>query len=183
MRAELARELEALEQRRAALLERFGTFSEAKLRVAPEPNAWSLLYVAEHLMLAERATLSSMTRGGHTRPLAKRWRDPVLKWLIARALDSPLRLPVAGRVITPQGRDGLPEIAMQWAAVRASWRAYLSAIPDDAHDTLVFRHPLGVAMTAHETLIFLRRHLDHHLHQVRRIERSAGFRGSEGERE
>ena len=175
MRAELDRELQVLEQRRAMIMAQLGTYSEAQLRARPKPGAWSLLDVAEHLMLAERATLSWVTSRSPARPLARRWRDPTLKWLIARALDSSLRLPVAGRIIAPQGGQTLPEIARKWMEVREAWRAYLTMVPNDGHDALVFRHPLGVAMTAHETLVFLRRHLDHHLHQLRRIERSTSF--------
>ena len=166
-------ELDQLEQRRRALAQRLGARPETQLRTRPAPGAWSLLDVAEHLMLAERATLSWITERRPGRRLTKRWYDPLLKWLIARTLDSALRLPVAGEVITPRGRDSLAEVMRNWSEVRDAWRAYLAAVPEDAHDALVFRHPIGVGMTAGETLVFLRRHFDHHLHQVRRIERGA----------
>ena len=171
-RADLIEELEGLEQRRRALAQRLGARSESQLQTRPAPGAWSLLDVAEHLMLAERATLSWITERRAGRSLARRWYDPLLKRLIARTLDSSLRLPVAGAVITPRGQDSLPEVMRKWSEVRDAWRAYLAAMPGDGHDVLVFRHPIGVGMTAGETLVFLRRHFDHHLHQVRRIERA-----------
>ena len=175
MRPELAVEFDGLERRRAALLERLARYPDARLRHRPRPNAWSLLEVAEHLMLAERATLESIVRPATKRPLVPKWYDRIMHLLIARTLESAVRIPVTGRILTPEGRLPLAELAERWGDVHASWRSYLSeeTLEPAAH---VFRHPLGAVMTRAETLAFLKRHFDHHHHQVERIERATNLR-------
>ena len=159
-----------LERRREGLLERLAQYPEPRLRHRPQPNTWSLLDVAEHLMRAERATLESIMRSATRTPLVPKWYDRIMNILIARTLDSAVRIPVTGRILTPEGLS-LPELAERWGDVHASWRSYLSTDGADP-SAIVFRHPLGAVMTRAGTLAFLRRHFDHHLHQVERVERS-----------
>ena len=177
MRASLAAELDSLEQRRNALTRHLAEYPDAQLRLRPKPDSWSLLEVMEHLMLSEEASLDWVTRTRRGRVLQRRWYHGALALLIARALDSAMRVPWTGRRITPTGTSDLATLQRQWAEVAAGWQAYARSITGAAENALVFRHPIGVPMNAQETLVFLRRHFDHHMHQVRRIERSMGLPG------
>ncbi|MEJ7812568.1 MAG: DinB family protein [Gemmatimonadaceae bacterium] len=161
-----------LEDRRADLARHLARYTPRQLGAAPAPGAWSLLGVVEHLVLVDRAVLRAIKRQADRPPLAHRWHHRVLAGVIARALESRVRLPVAGRSLQPRGGASLEGLLAEWDAVRADWRAYLDGITDRPAGELVFRHPLGVPMTAGETLHFLRQHFDHHLHQIARIERS-----------
>lgn len=163
--------LQALERRRIALIERLSSRTETWLAERPRPNAWSLREVAEHLVLAEQATLASIRRNEHRPALRSRWRHAPMRWLIGRALGSSLRIPVTGRVLTPSGQDPLTSIAARWTAVHAAWRDHVDRSSSDQLARPVFRHPLGVPMTLSQTLAFLRQHHDHHLEQITRIER------------
>ena len=172
MTPQLAAALDGLERRRVSLLERLQRHPDALIRRRPAPGSWSLVEVAEHIVLAENATLGAIVRPAPGTRHARTWYDRILNALIARTLESSVRIPVTGRILTPSGTQSLPEIATRWAEVRASWRAYLSAANEREADLPVFRHPLGAVMTRLETLVFLQRHFDHHLFQIRRIERA-----------
>lgn len=176
MREEHARELHALTLARADLLRRLAKHSDDRLRVRPKPGAWSVLEVAEHLMLSEQATLDWIMRARADRPLRRRWYHAAPHRLIAATLGSSVRIPWTGRRITPVGVAGVRELERAWDRVAHAWDTYATSIAHAPRDAFVFRHPIGVPMTVAETLIFLGQHFDHHLRQVARIERSAAFR-------
>ena len=178
MRADLQSAFAELEARRLALLERLAAYSDHQLGARPAPGAWSIAEVVEHLVLAERATLEAVGRQSARPPLRRRWYHQLLGHLVARVLESSIRVPVTGRILEPGPGTTLAASARAWDDVRSAWRSYLATVTAESSRALVFRHPLGVPMTAAETLIFLRRHFDHHMHQVARIERSAAFRAA-----
>lgn len=160
-----------LVRRRVAFIERLSAHSETRLARRPHPNAWSLREVAEHVMLAERATLESIVRSRTGPPLRVRWHHPWMRRLIARTLAGRVRIPVTGRILTPGGRHSLPEIARRWSGVHDAWHSYLDRLPEERLTVPIFRHPLRVPMSAAQTLAFLRQHHDHHLAQIARLER------------
>lgn len=171
-RDDLRRTLDDIARRRLALVARLSMHAERWLATRPHAGAWSLREVAEHLMLAEEATLASIARTHAGVPLRERWHHPLMRRIIARALQSRLRIPVTGRTITPRGTASLVEIDRRWSAVHAAWRDYPDRLPARQFGAPIFRHPLRVPMTAIQTLAFLRQHHDHHLAQIARIERS-----------
>ena len=173
-RDELNRLLRVLEERRTDLVDHLSRHPPALLAFRPAPNAWSLRDVAEHLALSDHWTLVSIERHAMRPPLRRTWYHGPLRWLIGWGLESRIRIPVTGRIITPAGSE-LDDTARRWASVHENWRAWLDRTTIERLNASVFRHPLGVPMTAAETLTFLRRHHDHHRHQVRRIERASAF--------
>lgn len=170
-RDELNSLLIVLQDRRIALVDHLARHPLPLLTFRPSPGAWSLRDVAEHLVLSEHWTLVSIERHETRPPLRRHWYHAPLRWLIGRGLESRIRIPITGKIITPGG-SALDDTARRWASVHEAWRAWLDRTSIDRLNESVFRHPLGVPMTAAETLVFLRRHHDHHRHQVRRIERA-----------
>lgn len=171
-RDELRRMLDELARQRLSLIGRLSVYAEEWLTTRPHPGAWSLREVAEHLMLAEEATLASIRRMRACLPLRERWHHPLMRRLVSRALRSALRIPVTGRTLTPRGTAPLVEIARQWSAVHDAWRDYLEGLPAREFGAPIFRHPLRIPMTASQTLAFLQQHHEHHLAQIARIELS-----------
>ena len=171
MMAEVEPLFTALEERRFALLRRLALYSDQQLCARPSPRSWSLLGVAEHVMLAERVTLRVIGRQEAAGRLTRRWYHRPLAGLVAHVLESSLRVPMTGRVLVPSETATLGAVASEWKAVRAGWRSYLEGITAEGRQALVVRHPIAGPMTVAEALVFLRGHLDHHGHQIARLER------------
>ena len=170
-RDELNGLLHVLRERRTTLVDHLARHPLPLLTFRPSPGAWTLRDVAEHLVLSEHWTLVSIERHETRAPLRRHWYHGPLRWLIGRGLESRIRIPVTGKIITPAG-SALDDTARRWASVHEAWQAWLDRTTIGRLNESVFRHPLGVPMTAAETLVFLRRHHDHHRHQVRRIEQA-----------
>ena len=180
-RDDLHRLLEVIQERRTALIDRLSRHPASLIALRPASRAWSLRDVAEHLVLADQATLDSIVRNQSRPPLRRRWHHRPVRWLIGWSLESRIRIPYTGRILTPAG-TALSRIALRGNELHRAWQAYLDRTPIGRLNESVFRHPLGVPMTAAETLVFLRRHHEHHLHQVERIERSSVFMRALAER-
>jgi hypothetical protein len=172
----LQRQYDAIESRRLAFVEDLAALNAAQLAFRPARDAWSLCDVAQHLTLVDAKT---------TRVLAERRVSGVPRRAVldvvyrARLLDllwlTHLRVKMPVKGVAPDPSVTLTATAQRWMDARTALRAYLDGMDDAAARAIVYRHPVGGYMTISDTLRFLEKHHDHHMHQVARLKRAPDF--------
>jgi hypothetical protein len=172
----LQERFDAIESRRLAFLGQLAALTPAQLAFLPAPDAWSATDVAHHLALVDAKT----TRALMERRVTGVPRRPALDVLYrARLLDvlwlTHLRVKMPVKGVAPDPSIPLADAAKRWADARAALRAYLDAMDEPASRAIVYRHPVGGYMSILETLRFLAKHHDHHMRQVARLTRAAGY--------
>jgi hypothetical protein len=174
MLPELNEGLAVLDRRREVFLSTLRSRTEAERRFRPAGGAWSMLHVAEHLVLAEERSLLGVLKGppAGTRATAlARIRMAAVRFVMAT--DIRVKVPVPA--VIPQGVVALDELEARWEAARHGLAAAFDPItPADARAAR-FRHPIAGWVTAREGLGFLASHIRHHTAQLERIRRAPGF--------
>ena len=170
----LADRLGALDKARHSFLAPVMGANDAQLRFRPAAGAWSMLDVTEHLVLAEEKSLLGMLKGPSpamtVTPIAH-----IRMGLVRLVMKTDFRIKVPVARVIPTGTATLQELDARWSASRRGLEAFLVPITAADAGAARFRHPIGGWVTAGEGVAFLAEHIGHHLRQVNRIRRSAGF--------
>lgn len=160
---------DAIAHRRQSLLDHLRNLDDAQLHYRPTASAWSLLQVAQHLVLLERIVVKSVIRD--PRPgLRRRWWHAIGARLVAFVFRHGFRVPAPTRKVVPLENTPLEESARQWADLRADLSAFLETITPERAKALGWRHPVSGPLDVYGALEFVASHHDHHLRQVERIE-------------
>jgi len=173
MLAELRTRFDAIEQRRHSLITRLRTVDDSLLRYHPAPGSWSMLQVAEHLVLLEQIVVKAMTREPRSE-VRRRWWHRIGAWMVAFVFRHGFRVPAPTRKVVPIGDRPLESSVEQWAELRAKMAAFLELTPPERAKVLGFRHPVAGPLDVASTLDFVATHHDHHLRQIARIEKAWG---------
>lgn len=160
---------DAIENRRQALLAHLGTLDASALSYRPRSSAWSLLQVAQHLVLLEKLVLKVVIRD--PRPgVRRRWWHGIGTWMVAFVFRHGFRVPAPTRMVIPLDNTPLEQSAAQWAELHAQLAAFLETVTPERAKALGFRHPVSGPHDVYGALDFIAVHHDHHLRQVARIE-------------
>lgn len=159
--------LQAMDDRRRALLDSLAALSPEALQARPAPGAWSILEIVEHLVAAEQVILQGLpdpaTLVDRPRSLRQRCLYPLVV-LILR-----LRIPVKApsRRMLPTGGASLAELRDRWEATARWLRAYAEGLPPGGNQRAVFAHPVCGPLTLAQALRLGRLHLETHARQIR----------------
>lgn len=178
MIAELQQRFDAIQQQRQSLLDCLRALDTKLLEYQPSPRSWSMLQVAQHLVLVETLLVDSMLRADRP-PVRVRWWHAIGRWLLFLVYRYGLRVPAPTKRIIPVAKPPLEESARAWEALRQRLRAFLEATTPESARNLGFRHPVSGPHDVAETLDFIRMHFEHHLRQLARIQVSAATKGIE----
>jgi len=167
--------LQAMDDRRRALLDALAGLSPEALQARPAEGAWSILEIVEHLVAAEQVILQGLpdpaTLVDRPRSLRQRCLFPLVV-LILR-----LRIPVKApsRRMLPTGGASLAELRDRWEATARWLRAYAEGLPPGGARRAVFAHPVCGPLTLAQALRLGRLHLETHARQIRerQLRRSA----------
>ena len=169
MLPELQTRFDAITQRRSALLDHLRGLDAARLRYRPTPAAWSLLQVAQHLVLLERLVLKSALRDPRA-GVQRRWWHAIGARMVAFVFRHGFRVPAPTRQVVPAGETSLDETARQWEELHAELAAFLESATPERAKALGFRHPVSGPQDLYGALDFIAQHHDHHLRQVARLQ-------------
>jgi len=144
----------------------------------PEPNAWSILEVFDHLITAEGNGLKYMVKKSQGMDTIKK--TNLLAKLRLIALNVALKLPFKWKAppaaeITRRDYYDFEEIAAEWNDVRKRYSEFLDHIDKAASEKLLFKHPVAGRFTIIQTLDFQHEHLAHHQLQIERIKQHAEY--------
>lgn len=175
MLPELERQLTDLEHRRQHFLGIIAQSTEAQRYHKPTPEAWCMVEVAQHLLLAEAQTLVFIQKYPPITPsLAQKIRAKLSYWGLVTFLKLPLKFRVPPRAnispLTPRRYD---EVLSEWNQVRQQLYAYADSYTEDKRDLFVFKHPLAGKLTFEQTLTFFKEHINHHVLQLERLKITA----------
>lgn len=131
--------------------------------------------VADHLLRVEQGVLAVLRDGTPVRK--RRLADLPRYALVWLVLTRGIRVRVPVRGVTPDADVDVAAVRAGWEAARDGLREWLAGLDRAALRRPVFRHPIAGPMNPEQTLLFLRRHWDHHLRQIRRIRGAPGFPG------
>ncbi len=165
-----------LERSRITFLEDLSQRNSAQLGFSPGRDSWSLLQVAEHIVLVEEGLL---VRRAITEPLEKRYRRKLkhrfLDAIVAVVFRMDLRVPMPVRDIAPEGLASLSELTEKWSHLRIDLRAKLDDMTENTALLPFVQHPVLGPINAFATLRFLQRHFDHHVRLGQRLVRHDRF--------
>jgi hypothetical protein len=166
-----------LEERRIQLFQQLETYTQEQVFFQPSPQAWSIVEVLHHLLLAEEGTyqyiekklkeISALRRV----TLGAKLKSKVLKL----ALKSPLKFKVPLPALVPSREFSLEQLRENWGVLRQRLQAILEALTEADLEKALFRHPIGGVFTMQQTFSFLQEHFEHHDKQIKRIQADANF--------
>jgi len=166
--------IQALDDQRLSLLGDLDALSEEALKTRPRPEAWSILEILEHLVVAEAVILRGLPpRAGlvaQPRNLGHR-----LKYLLV-SLVLRFRIPVKvpSRRMLPMGQASLADLRTAWDAHLAWLRALVAEDETAALGSAFFTHPVAGPITLRQALRMDLLHLDIHRRQIARLRQQAG---------
>lgn len=161
-----ATRLAQLERQREVVLNRVRSLGDDTLRTRPQPEAWSILEILEHLVVSEAVILQGLPPWVdlEERPRTLAHRVKLLLVRMVLGLGIPVKVP--SRRMLPSGTLGLDQVSAQWRSQHGWLHAFLAeAGPSAAHQAL-FRHPVAGPITLHQALGLDLRHLRTHRRQI-----------------
>lgn len=173
MERRLSGRWERLEQGKARVLARVGGMDAGRREWRPGRDQWSAADVVEHLLRVEAEMRAALAKEpAPDRPRVVKPGFP-LRWISLRVVmktGSRVRAPVESILPTRQ----LPWHALlaRWEEERRGWEEWLRASDPAILATPRFRHPYIGWMDVPHALTFAADHLEHHIGQLERIERS-----------
>jgi hypothetical protein len=171
----LQRYYDALEDGRTKMLAEVQGLTAEQRAFKAEPDAWSPLMVAHHVLLAEQRSVGAMLRL-QGKPSARRsFRDRVGYAAVWLVLTTGLRARLRDQPAPPDAGVSLDEIESGWQEVRERLRGFLADLPEAGLTQAGMKHPVAGPLNVREGLLFLVRHLRHHLRQIERTRRHPAF--------
>lgn len=174
MDSRLGDRFERLEAARGDLLGRLERVDEETLNRHPGADAWSVIQVLHHVMLAEELSIAYIGKkaGSEAEPAGPI--ETLRSWALRLALRSPLRFKAPPMTAELPERDTLPAVVRRWEEGRGRMREVLAVIPGAAVDRAIYRHPIVGMMSVDQAVRFLEDHLAHHERQIERTLAAVG---------
>lgn len=162
-------QMRRIEELRRALLADVASVPDAQRRRRPSPDAWSMLEIVEHLVLAERVVLgpSEQWRGRASAP--RTWRDRVRYHMVRFVLQRRIKVATPSERMRPAGRTSFEKLRTVWAAQQDALRTFVETLDAAGARRAIFHHPIAGPLTPPQALHLLEAHLGGHAAQVRRM--------------
>lgn len=174
MLPELDRRFSRLEEDRRALMEELAAYPREAIEQSPEPDAWCMRQVAQHLMMVEQAFLRYKDTHSVLRP--PNFRQRIGRWAVKLVLGMGIKIKAPSRHVLPEEELTLPEVDSRWIEVRQNFGTWLASLSSEQARELRFLHPFAGPLDSLAFLDFLADHFEHHRRQIRRIAASSAFR-------
>jgi hypothetical protein len=166
---------DTLEAQRAHLLDHFAAIDPEAWTLQPAPKRWSLAEIAHHLMMVDRNLVAQLRSNELPQWRRRTPREVLGTAAVALMLRYDLRVPRSPRAVVPLPRLPLDAIRADWESARNELATCLEAIDVGALQRKVYHHAVSGRLTVEEALVFVERHVDHHLVQVERTENALGI--------
>lgn len=166
---------ERLEEQRGCFLDTVRGLSPEQQSFRSREGAWCTLEVGHHVVLAEQRTANAVKRhrGMQSGKRAMRYRiGNALLWIV---LKTGIKVKNPVPEAAPDKNISHAELEAAWDQARSDLRAFLEALQLAELKDAAFKHPIAGPLNVEEALVFLVRHLDHHLRQIDRIQKHPDF--------
>jgi hypothetical protein len=170
MTSAIRNQYEALETSRKEIFDELRAYSEAVLNKKPSPEAWSVLQVLDHLLMAEEFSLSYLkkkTQDTSQLPAAgfgSQYRLTLVRiaFVLPRAFAAPKTLDPPNAVLS------LADLENRWSKVRTETFQLLNQLPDPDLKKEIWKHAVAGKMNIRQMYAFLGMHIDRHRKQIDR---------------
>jgi hypothetical protein len=170
MLARLRKTLDAYDRERCSLLDELEALDAGELEKKPLPEKWSLLEIAEHLVLAERKILQGLPDPSELVDRKRTVKSRIGYPLVMAVLRFGIPVKVPSRGMLPRGETTIAELRRQWDESQTWLRSYVENLGPDELGRGVFLHPVTGPLTVPQVLRMGRAHLRTHLRQIRRLQ-------------
>ncbi len=177
MKEILSESFARLQRKREAIIDRLSRWTPEQLNFRPGPGQWNCVQVLHHVQLVEYFACASIGKEMATEGTLPKvtLRSSVTAAMLRALLKLPLKLKIPTPRIAPDKAPSFETVTDNWRKTREELNGFLEKLPDSAEKKAFYKHPLAGWLNARQTLKFLDSHFDHHLVQIRRIERAPRF--------
>ncbi len=155
-----------------SLIAELSVYPEELLSKKPSPNAWSVLEVLQHLMIAEKGSMAYVKKKTSYPDSLKNagLADHYRKLRLHLFLHLPIKVKAPAVVGENQFDPNatFAGVVADWRAVRFEMKQFLDSVPDDWAQKLTYRHAFAGRMTFSGMLMFFNGHFHRHYKQIRR---------------
>ena len=154
--------LEKLTSQLESLTVDLAKYSNEELQRKPSENAWSVLDIIQHMMIAEKGSLAyvkkktsypeSLKKAG----ISNRWR----KFRLYFFLHVPIKVKAPAVVAADKFKKDvtLDSLLSEWRTDRKELIEFLDQVPEDWNHKLTYRHAFAGRLTFDGMLLFFRDH-------------------------
>lgn len=163
--------LQSLTASRDAFQAALANVEPRQLSQRPQPDAWSPLLIAEHVVVVEEQMITFAARQAAAGEQRKEIGEPDEARIagVLQAVASDMRIKVPESVaVHPAGGLSSEDLVMRWTTSRERMEALVESFPDELRGVALLKHPMAGPMTLEHTLLFLDAHVRHHIHQLKR---------------
>jgi hypothetical protein len=171
----VAKFYDRLAEQKAQFLGTLEGFSAEQLSFRIKPDAWNVVQVGHHVVLAEQGTADSIKQHRGIRSGKRRLHHRLGYLLLWGVLKTGLRVKNPVPAAAPDADIDLGRLEQLWDKARGDLGEVLSEVKERGLQYAAFKHPVGGPFTVEDSLEFLVAHLDHHLRQIERIRRNPSF--------
>ncbi|MBK6266377.1 DinB family protein [Marivirga sp. S37H4] len=155
-------------------------FNPTQLNFRPEPSAWSMMDVMQHLYTSEKLSSDFVKNFDFSRKDLKLGLKSRIKTiLLVNRLNSRKKFKAPKVLEQNKGRMNLSpdahEFGHQWAGLRSEMKLMLENFPEEKLNHFTFNHPAVGKMTITQTLEFFYSHMNHHKYQIEAINHHPNF--------
>lgn len=140
------------------------------LQKKPKPNAWSVLDILQHLMIAERGSFAYVKKKtSYPESLEEAGvADHYRKFRLYIFLRLPIKVnaPVVVNETQFDQNISFEKLVADWRAIRKELKDFLNHAPAEWNSKLTYRHGFAGRMTFDGMLMFFRDHLQRHIKQI-----------------
>jgi hypothetical protein len=160
---------------KTTLLERVGRHPSDVREQRPESGGWSRAEIVEHLVRSEGGMVSALAKPPSPERPRVFARGQGIRFLVLRvALKVGIRIKAPVESILPTRELPWHALLSRWEKQRRTLEEWLLGVDPAVLRDPRFRHPIVGWLTVSQALTFGADHLEHHLEQVRRLEREGG---------
>jgi hypothetical protein len=161
--------LESFERERRSFLDAVAAAGTERLTARPADDAWSLLDVVEHLVVAEQEVLQGLPPPADLVARRRGLRDRLRHRIVLLVLRRGFTVPVPSPTMRPGGELGLAELTAMWDENQAWLRGFLETVAREGDRGAVFSHPVSGPIGVTDTVHLMRTHLRSHARDVRKL--------------
>lgn len=166
---------ERLGEQKVRFLGNLEGLSAEQLSFRAKPEAWNVVQVGHHVVIAEQRTADSIKKHRGMRSGKRRLYHRVGYMLVWGVLKTGIRVKNPVPEAAPDPDIDLGNLVELWEQARADLDEVLSEVKERGLQYAAYKHPVGGPFTVEDSLEFLVAHLDHHLRQLERIQGNPSF--------
>lgn len=161
--------IQSLDGQRLALLGELEALSVDMLKTRPRPDAWSILEILEHVVVAESVILRGLPPRAGLVAQPRNLGHRVKYGLVTLILRFRIPVKVPSRRMLPTGQASLADLRTAWDGHLAWLRALVAEDEEAARRSAFFTHPVAGPVTLVQALRMDLLHVGIHRRQIAKL--------------